>query len=550
MTNSTLPASIDVLLTNGRIWTGSEAQDSEPNEVSAIALRDGIVVAIGSTEELSTLAPHSARVIDLHGRRVVPGLIDSHIHAVRAGLTWSLSLHFEDIRTLAEGLALVATAAQENAEGEWITVTGGWHSRQLDEARLPSRAQLDAVAPNNPVYLQELYATAVLNSAGLAACGWDDHSDDPAHGHLLRDEFGHLTGEVVGMGAFAVVLALALRPTMAQSVEGTRQMFAEFATHGITTVLDGGGLFMTPDKYAPLYRLWNEDRLDVRTRLFVSAWTRGDERGDIATLMLFVHPDFGDGLLQVAGLGEIPHLGCHDMEGFDEFSISDDAFEEFVDITRKCVAEGWRMSVHAVLDSSLGRVLDAWELVERETGKLSTLRFSIVHADQACERNVERIAALGAGVMVQNRMNLQATDYVATWGSDAVRSAPPISLMRKHGIVIGGGTDATRANRFSPWASIGWLVTGETVDGAIARDDEHLMSVEEALACFTRQAAWFVGEEERRGRLVVGFDADLCVLSLDALRCQPSELSSIRSDLTIMGGRITHAAAIFAQEND
>lgn len=550
MTTSTVPPSIDVLLINGRIWTGSEDRDGDPNEVSALAMRDGVVVAIGSTEDLSPLTLQSARVIDLHGRRVVPGLIDSHMHAVRAGLTWSVSLHFDDVRSLAEVFARVASATQEIAAEEWITVTGGWHSRQLNEARLPTRAQLDEVAPHHPVYIQELYAKAVLNSAGLVACGWDDDSDDPVNGHLLRDEFGHLTGEVMGMGAFAVALALALRPTTDQSVDGTRQMFAEFAAHGITMVLDGGGLFMTPDKYGPLYRLWDEDCLDVRTRLFVSAWTRGDERGDIATLTLFVHPDFGDGLLQVAGLGEIPHLGCHDMEGLEEFSISDDAFEEFVDITRTCVVEGWRMSVHAVLDSSLGRILDAWEMVERETGKLSSLRFSIVHADQACERNVERIAALGAGVMVQNRMNLQATDYVATWGPDAVRTAPPISLMRKHGIVIGGGTDATRANRFSPWGSIAWLVTGETVDGATGRDDEHLMSVEEALACFNRQAAWFVGEEERRGRLVVGFDADLCVLDVDALSCQPSELSSIRSDLTIMGGRITHASGIFSNAKD
>jgi predicted amidohydrolase YtcJ len=550
VTKSAAPPAIDLLLTNGRIWTGSEEHDQEPNEVAALAVRAGVVVAMGSSEQLSGLESVAAKVIDLRGRRAVPGLIDSHIHAVRAGLTWSLSLHFDDIRSVREGLALIESRANEIETGQWITVTGGWHSRQLDEGRLPTREELDAVAPDHPVYIQELYSKAVLNTAGLASCGWDDDAIDPSGGHLLRDDLGHLTGEVEGMGAFAVALGAALRPTVQESVEGTRQMFAQFASHGVTTVLDGGGLFMTPDKYAPLYRLWDESRLDVRVRLFVSAWNRGDERADVATLMQFLHPGFGDGLLQVAGLGEIPHLGCHDMEGFEEFSISDVAFEEFVEITRMCVAQGWRMSVHAVLDSSLVRVLDAWELVERETGLLSTLRFSIVHADQASPRNIERIAALGAGVMVQNRMNLQATDYVTSWGRDAVRCAPPISLMRANGVTIGGGTDATRANRFSPWASIAWLVTGETVDGATSRDEEHLMSVPEALACFNRHAAWFVGEEGRRGRLTTGFDADLSVPTIDPLDCQPNELASIRSDLTIMGGRVTHASRDFADFSD
>jgi hypothetical protein len=129
----------------------------------------------------------------------------------------------------------------------------------------------------------------------------------------------------------------------------------------------------------------------------MSAWTRGDERGDVAQLMQFVYPGFGDGRLQVAGLGEIPHLGCHDMEGFEEFVINDAAYGEFVEITRTCVGRGWRMSVHAVLDESLSRVLDAWELVERETAGISGLRFSIVHADQASERNVARMAALNVG---------------------------------------------------------------------------------------------------------------------------------------------------------
>jgi predicted amidohydrolase YtcJ len=119
--------------------------------------------------------------------------------------------------------------------------------------------------------------------------------------------------------------------------------------------------------------------------------------------------------------------------------------------------------------------------------------------------------------------------------------------MRRHGLVIGGGTDATMANRYSPWASIGWLVTGATVDGAIGRDREHLMTIEEALASFNRDAAWFVGEEDRRGRLLVGFDADVCVPTVDPFNCPSSELSEIRSELTIMGGLVTHASGIFSE---
>jgi predicted amidohydrolase YtcJ len=548
-TDLTLP--VDLLLINGRIWTGSETHDSDPNEVSALAIRDGRIIATGTSEALMPFTSESKKVIDLQGQRVIPGLIDSHTHAVRAGLTWTLSLHWEDVRTLAVALGQIESRVRELRAGEWVSVTGGWHSRQLDESRLPRRSELDAVAPHNPVYVQELYDRAVLNSAALELCGWNDDSDDPVGGELVRDGSGHLTGEVLGTGAFNVPLGLALRPTLQQSVDGTRQMMREFASCGLTMVVDGGGLTMSPDQYAPLYRLWSEDQLEVRVRLFMSAWTRGGERGDVAKLMQFVYPGFGDGRLQVAGLGEIPHLGCHDMEGFEEFVITDSAYEEFVEITRACVGRGWRMSVHAVLNESLSRVLDAWELVQRETGDVAGRRFSIVHADQASERNIARMAALKVGVMVQNRMFFQATDYVKSWGGESVRSAPPIALMRTNGLVIGGGTDATRANQYSPWASIGWLVTGATVDGAIGRDREHLMTIEEALASFNRDAAWFVGEEDRRGRLLVGFDADICVPSVDPFTCDSSELSEIRSELTITGGDVTHASGVFSgQECD
>jgi predicted amidohydrolase YtcJ len=530
---------VDAVLRGGRIRTFGAPDD--PDEVEAIALAGGRVVAIGSDAELAPHATLAARVVDLDGRLVLPGLNDSHIHAVRGGVSWTRTMHWEDVRSLADALAMVRAEAERRGPGAWISVIGGWHSSQVSEGRGPTRAELDEAAPDNPVYVQELYDRGTLNSAGLAACGFAPETPDPARGTLVRGADGQLTGELRGLGAFAVPLALALAADDGDDpVAGIRAMHAVFAAHGLTGVVDGGGLLMTPRSYDPLSALWRDGGLDVRTRLFVSAWTRGGEVDDITALTELVQPDSGDGMLRVSGVGEIPHLGCHDMEGLDPFEIPDAAHAELVRIVRRCVARGWRMSVHAVLDSTLGRVLDAWEEVERDTGGVAGAGFSIVHADQASTANLERIARLGAGVMVQSRLVLKGGDYVDAWGPAATADAPPIGRMRELGIVMGGGSDATRANWFSPWASIAWLVTGQTLDGRGVRDPRHRMSRLEALSAYTRDAAWFTGEQHRRGRLLPGYDADVCVPTLDPLTCADDELAGIRSDLTLLGGRVTH----------
>src|SRR5690606_1292430 len=145
----------------------------------------------------------------------------------------------------------------------------------------------------------------------------------------------------------------------------------------------------------------------------------------------------------------------------------------------------------------------------------------------------ERMGRLGVGVLVQSRLALKGSDYVAAWGADAAASAPPIGLFRDHGIIIGAGADATRANWFSPWTSIWWLVTGGTLDGVGVRSAAHRLTRMQALAAYTRDAAWFTGERHRRGRIRAGFDADLCVPSLDPLECAADDLRGIRSELTI-----------------
>lgn len=530
---------VDLLLTGGRVTTFADA-DQGAAESEAIAIAGGRIIAVGTDAELAHYAPLAAQIVDLAGRRVIPGLNDAHIHAMRGGLSWTRTVHWEGVRSLAEGLELIREDARRRGPGVWVSVVGGWHSRQLAEGRGPTRAELDEVAPDNPVYVQELYDHGVVNTAGLAACGWAGDAPDPARGGLLRDAEGRPTGELRGVGAFSVPLALALEGPDGQAEEGILAMNAVLARHGLTGVVDAGGLLVTPRDYDPIYAVWRRGELDVRTRLFVSAWTRGGEVDDIDRLTTLVQPGSGDGMLRIAGVGEIPHLGCHDMEGLDPFEMTETSHRELVQIVRLCAERGWRMSIHAVLNDTLTRILDAWEEVERETGLVAHRGWSIVHADEATVENLDRIAALGAGILVQSRLVLKGADYVEAWGPEATAAAPPIGDMRERGIRIGAGTDATRANWFSPWSAIWWLVTGGTVDGAGVRDERHRMPRADALAAYTRDAAWFTGEHEHRGRLVPGYDADLCVPTADPLACDDDALRGILSDLTVMAGRITH----------
>lgn len=540
---------IDLLITGGRISTFAEPGQG-PAQVESIAIVGGAIHAAGSDAQLAGLAPLARRVIDLGGRRVLPGLIDSHIHAVRAGVSWSVSLHWERVRSVAEALATISARAAELPAGTWIPVIGGWHRRQFTEGRTPTPEELTAAAPQHPVYIQETYDFGFLNAAGLAACDWSGaDAQDPPRGTIVRDEFGVPTGVLLGVGAFSVPTAKALAVSREVAAQGTLDMMREFASYGLTAVNDGGGLLVRPSDYDPLFDLWRRGELPLRFRLFISAWDRGGEVGNYASYMDLVQHDFGDDRLRVSGIGEVVHMGCHDLEGFEEFSIDEPAVAELIEISRTAAQRGWRMSMHAVLDDTLSRVLDAWEAVEAETGLVKGRRWSIVHADAASPRNLDRIAALGLGVLVQNRHLLKGGDYVEAWGSEATANAQPIGGLKARGVKIGLGTDATRANWFSPWAAINWFVSGRSIDGAGVRAAEHLMTREEAIRAYTADAAWFTGEDDRRGKLLPGYLADLFVPTLDPFECSDEELSGIRSDLTMTGGAVTWAAPAFEEES-
>src|SRR5712691_8758344 len=214
----------DTVLVNGKIVT----VDDQFSTREAIAIRDGKIVALGSSAEIKKLAGPQSRVIDLQGRTVIPGLIDSHMHAIRAGQSFSTEVNWVGASSLTEALGRITEAAHTMKPGAWLIVAGGWNVQQFKEKRRPTQAELLAAAPNNPVYVQLGYGWAVMTPAGLKALNINSDADVPRPGKLERDANGKPTGAIDGGGGNLSIIALfdkLPQPTFDEQVEGTKKFF-------------------------------------------------------------------------------------------------------------------------------------------------------------------------------------------------------------------------------------------------------------------------------------------------------------------------------------
>ena len=508
---------------------------------------DDRIRAVGTSDEIRALAP-DATALDVGGRRVIPGLVDGHAHVVRAGLTWEREIRWDGAATLADGLALIRARALTQPPGTWIPVVGGWHPAQFAEGRGPTRTELDRVAPDHPCYVQLLYDEAVLNSAGLAAADLGSGSAPPG-GEIEIGDDGAPSGVVRGAPVFAHCLARMGGRSKAEQVRSTRAMLADLAGYGLTGALDPGGIGLTPESYEPIYEVWRRGELTLRTRLYLGAGRRGDERREIEDWLRYLPRGFGDDWLRIVGIGEIVLFACWDGDGLRPFEIDAATLAELTEISRMVAAGGWPMHLHAIVDASAAAVLDAWEAVDADH-RLAPLRFSLAHADAVEEETLLRAQALGIGMALQSRMVLRGGGSARVWGEAAVLRAPPLRRMIELGFPLSGGTDATVVSSIDPWRSLWWLVTGKTIGGGPRRAPEHRLDRGRALALYTSGSAWFSFEEHRRGRLAPGRLADLLVLDDDYFTVPADEIPRIRPEITMVGGRIVHAGDAFRGVED
>ena len=527
----------DTVLLNGKVvvYDAPSAQ--------ALAVRDGRIAAIGGSDAIRALAGPATRVIDLGGRTVIPGLIDSHIHAIRAGLTFTTEVQWIGVRTLADALDRIREKARIAPKGSWLVVAGGWTERQFKEDRRPTQSEIVAAAPDHHVYVQQLYSRVLLDPGGYAALGINPGL--AARVSVEQDKDGKPTGWLTGDNrAISELFDLLPRPTFAQQVEGTRAFFRALSAVGLTGVIDPGGYNLPVADYEPLFAVWREHGLTLRVRYSLSAPRRGHELEDFRELTQLVPMGFGDGWLRFNGIGENVTWGMYNNDTPTEAQK-----DELARVLRWAVSRGMTATFHWQNDRAVHHLLDVLERVNAET-PVAKLRWSIAHLNDASPDSLKRIKAMGLGWLMQNAFYFRGEAFLGQRGLELARVSPPIVSALRKGIPVGGGTDAHRVMGFSPFISLQWMIDGKTVGGTAMRAPEELPTRLDALRLYTEGSAWFTFEENERGALAAGKLADLAVLSKDYLSVPTDEIGSIVSLLTMIGGRVVYADGPFATYED
>ena len=527
----------DLLLVNGRIVT----LDGTSSIAEALAIEAGRITATGSADQMRKLAGAATKIIDLGGRTVIPGLIDSHIHSIRAGFRYAGEVHWDGTTSIAEALERLRSAAIHAKPGAWLIVAGGWTPRQFTESRKPTETEIEAVASGHPVYIQLFYGSALINSIGREMLGIKSEQDLPRAAKFERDGDGKATGWIVGGGAAIIALYSRLpKPQMEEAIDGTRRFLRELSRFGLTGVIDPGGHNLAPEDYAALFRLWRENALPLRIVYSIFAPRPGKELEDFQAYTRFLPMGTGDDLLRFNGIGECVTWGMYNNETPDDADK-----QEFYRVAIWAATEGMTLTVHWNNDRSVHHLLDVLERVNRER-PIAKLRWSIAHLHDASDVSLQRMKALGVGWLTQDGLYFAAPSYIAERGSAQMRRTPPIVSALRLALPVGGGTDANRVMIPNPFVSLRWMLDGRTVDGIATRGPEEIPSREEALRIYTEGSAWFSHDENRRGRLVPGMLADLAVLSEDYFTVPVDRIAQIESLMTMVGGNIVYAAGPFS----
>lgn len=528
----------DLALINGRIWTGSKSQPV----AEALASRGERIVAIGSNDDVTNLIDSNTRVVDLQGRLALPGFIDSHTHFIEAGFHL-LSVDLRDAPTPDEFARRIGNHAAKLSAGRWIT-GGDWDHERWPGAALPTKELIDAVTPNNPVFVSRLDGhMGLANSAALRLAGVSKETGDPPGGTIVRDPTsGDPTGILKDDAQFLVHRVIA-GTSEAERDEALKASLAEAASVGVTSIQD-----ITPWKdHATYKRFRDADRLTVRVyaRTPMSQWERqadtvaregaGDEWLRLGGLKAFMDGSLGSTTaLFFEPFDDAPHtsglmIGDNIPEGKLKQSISD------------ADKAGLQCSVHAIGDRANNIALTYFEEVAQENGPRDR-RFRIEHAQHLIPADVSRFGKLGVIASMQPYHAIDDGRWAERrLGPVRTKSSYVFRSLLDTGATLAFGSDWYVAP-LSPILGIHAAVTRLTTDNQNPQTwiPEQRITVEEAVRAYTTSAAYAEFGEKTKGSLEVGKLADVVALSKDIFQIDPAEIRETRVIFTIVGGKVVY----------
>jgi predicted amidohydrolase YtcJ len=547
----------DMVITNAKV----AVMNASGTIAEAIAVKDGKVMATGTSDELSALIGDSTQVIDGRGKTLIPGLNDSHLHLTRGGRFFNAELRWDGVKSLKRALEMLREQAQRTPEGQWVRVIGGWSPFQFEENRFPTPAEIEEATGDVPTYILFLYSRAWLNQAGLKALGIDENTPAPEGSSFEKGPDGKLTGVLLAEPNPTILYArIGSLPPLSEEamVNGTQQFFRELNRFGITSGIDaGGGGHKFPKDYKGTETLAGAGEMPLRLSYYLFPQNKGAEYAEFQEWMANnkvgqngeIHLEHG---YELEGGGEFLAWSAGDFENF----LAPQPFledrptwrEDLKRIVRLHVDKGWPFRIHATYGETIANMLDVLEEVNRETnGKLARERWLFDHAETVQERELERIKALNGGIAIQARMAYAGEYFVDRYGPEKAKQAPPVKKMLEMGLPVGAGTDGTRVASYNPWPAIHWLITGKTVGGLQLAEEGNRLTREEALGLYTKGSAWISKEEGVKGTLEKGMYADFALLDRDYFSIPEEEIRDLEAVLTVVDGKVVYAGGPYSE---
>ncbi|MGE3844054.1 MAG: amidohydrolase [Vicinamibacterales bacterium] len=529
-TLSAQPQVADVVLTGGKVIT----VDDRFSIAQAVAIRGDRVLAVGTNQQINALAGPNTRRIDLRGRSLMPGFIDNHAHYQEEGAYWTLETRLDGVKTRKEAADIIRARAKQRGPGQWIFTLGGWSPDQfIDDPKLFTRDELDKIAPDNPVFLQFTREQYYLNSKAIEATGMEQMTDP----EIRRDASGRATGIVDGdrVGGRLRNASGVLKNIPKEILESSSfTMMRDFAMAGLTSSAGGCDF---PDEY----RQWRKEGKPITMRFFCFRTATGQGRSVdqvIAEIPKLKYFD-GDEWLDYVNWGE-RFINVSDNVYDTKPTVAAETWNEWGRMAKAVAQAGIAVMIHTTQEWTIEEQLKQIEAFAREV-PVRGKRWTFMHMEQVTPNQLERMKKLGMWLAIHPRGIIAGDAFVRRFGERGY-AMPNLKSVVDSGIFWGLGTDAFEVNQYRPFTTLGWAVTGKLI-GAGKVTMKYPISREDALIAHTRNNAFFINRENDLGSIAPGKLADMFVADKDYLTVPADDIHTIKSVMTIVGGRVVYDAA-------